>query len=186
MYGHVKLRMTPGDRGSGITFVSEIVGGSIPKDYVAAVGKGVMDAAGHGVMAGYPVVDVHVVAYDGSFHEVDSSDQAFRIAGSMAFKQGCRKAGLVLLEPVMALDVVVPDQYLGDVIGDITARRGKVAGLERRGSVQIVSAKAPLGEMFGYATDLRSLTQGRATHSLQFDHYAPAPKAVSQRVSHGG
>jgi elongation factor G len=186
MYGHVKLRLAPGERGSGIVFESKIVGGAIPKEYVAAVGKGVRVASEHGVLAGYPVVDVHVVAYGGSFHEVDSSDHAFQIAGSMAFKEGCRKAGLLLLEPVMAIDVVVPEAYVGDVIGDLTSRRGAVSGLEPRGTVQIVTALVPLGEMFGYATDLRSLTQGRATHSMQFAHYSPAPKALGEQVSRGG
>ena len=186
MYGHVKLRIGPGERGSGVTFRSEIVGGTLPREYVVAVEKGVRGASMNGVLAGYPVVDIEVVAYDGSFHEVDSSDHAFQIAASQAFQEGTRKAGLVLLEPVMVLEIVVPQEYTGDVIGDLTSRRGSVSGLDPRGAVQVLTAHAPLGQMFGYATDLRSMTQGRATYSMQFAHYAPAPKSVSEAIAHGG
>ena len=186
MYGHVKLRLAPGERGSGVMFRSDIVGGTIPREYVNAVEKGVRGAAMNGVLAGYPLVDVEVVAYDGSYHEVDSSDQAFEIAGSRAFADGAREAGLVLLEPVMSLEIVVPQEFTGDVIGDLTARRGTVGGLDPRGAVQVLAAHAPLGQMFGYATDLRSMTQGRATYSMQFAHYAPAPKAVCEAIAHGG
>ena len=180
-YGHVVIALEPGERGSGIIFENKIVGGAIPKEFIPAVQKGVIEAADSGVLAGYPVVDMKITLFDGSFHEVDSSEMAFKMAGSMAFKEGVQKGSPVLLEPIMKVEVVVPDEYLGDVIGQLNSRRGSIQGLEvRPGNAQAVRAFVPLGEMFGYATDLRSATQGRGVSSMEFDHYAP----VSQSVAH--
>ena len=182
-YGHVVISLEPGERGSGIIFENKIVGGSIPKEYIPAVQKGVMEAADNGVLAGYPVVDMKITLFDGSFHEVDSSEMAFKMAGSMAFKEGVQKGSPVLLEPIMKVEVVVPDEYLGDVIGQLNSRRGSIQGLEvRPGNAQAVRAFVPLGEMFGYATDLRSATQGRGVSSMEFDHYAPVAQSVAQEL----
>jgi len=182
-YGHVVISLEPGERGSGIVFENKIVGGSIPKEYIPAVQKGVMEAADNGVLAGYPVVDMKITLFDGSFHEVDSSEMAFKMAGSMAFKEGVQKGSPVLLEPIMKVEVVVPDEYLGDVIGQLNSRRGSIQGLEvRPGNAQAVRAFVPLGEMFGYATDLRSATQGRGVSSMEFDHYAPVAQSVAQEL----
>jgi len=181
-YGHVVLSVEPLERGQGLVFESKIVGGTIPKEYIPAVERGVREAAASGVLAGYPVVDVRIRLLDGSFHPVDSSDLAFKIAGSMAFKEACRQAGPILLEPIMNLEVVCPEDYLGQVMGELNARRGRVSGLQVRGGTQIIAAQAPLASMFGYATDLRSATQGRATFSLQFSHYEPAPAPVVEDV----
>jgi len=182
-YGHVVISLEPGERGSGIVFENKIVGGAIPKEFIPAVQKGVMEAADSGVLAGYPVVDMKVTLFDGSFHEVDSSEMAFKLAGSMAFKEGVQKGSPVLLEPIMKVEVVVPDDYLGDVIGQLNARRGSIQGMEvRPGNAQAVRAFVPLGEMFGYATDLRSATQGRGVSSMEFDHYAPVSQAVAQEI----
>ena len=182
-YGHVVISLEPGERGSGIVFENKIVGGAIPKEFIPAVQKGVMEAADSGVLAGYPVVDMKVTLFDGSFHEVDSSEMAFKLAGSMAFKEGVQKGSPVLLEPIMKVEVVVPDEYLGDVIGQLNARRGSIQGMEvRPGNAQAVRAFVPLGEMFGYATDLRSATQGRGVSSMEFDHYAPVSQAVAQEI----
>src|ERR1044071_3312783 len=182
-YGHVVISLEPGDRGSGIIFENKIVGGSIPKEYIPAVQKGVIEAADSGVLAGYPVVDTKITLFDGSFHEVDSSEMAFKLAGSMAFKEGVQRGSPVLLEPIMKVEVVVPDEYLGDVIGQINSRRGSIQGLEvRPGNAQAVRAFVPLGEMFGYATDLRSATQGRGVSSMEFDHYAPVSQSVAQEI----
>ncbi|MEC4686066.1 MAG: elongation factor G, partial [Nitrospirota bacterium] len=170
-YGHVLIEIEPVEKGSGFEFVRKIVGGSIPKEFIPAVEKGVKEALETGVLAGYPVVDVRVTLYDGSYHEVDSSEMAFKIAGSMAFKDGVRKAKPVLLEPVMAVEVITPEEYMGDVIGDLNSRRGKMQSMEKRGNAQVIKAHVPLSEMFGYATDLRSKTQGRATYTMQFSHY---------------
>jgi len=182
-YGHVVLSLEPGDRGSGIIFENKIVGGSIPKEYIPAVQKGVLEAADSGVLAGYPVVDMKITLFDGSFHEVDSSEMAFKMAGSMAFKEGVHRGSPVLLEPIMKVEVVVPDEYLGEVIGQLNSRRGSIQGLDvRPGNAQAVRAFVPLGEMFGYATDLRSATQGRGVSSMEFDHYAPVSQSVAQEI----
>jgi len=182
-YGHVVISLEPGDRGSGIIFENKIIGGAIPKEYIPAVQKGVIEAADSGVLAGYPVVDTKITLFDGSFHEVDSSEMAFKLAGSMAFKEGVQRGSPVLLEPIMKVEVVVPDEYLGDVIGQINSRRGSIQGLEMRpGNAQAVRAFVPLGEMFGYATDLRSATQGRGVSSMEFDHYAPVSQSVAQEI----
>ena len=165
--------MEPGERGSGILFENKIVGGAIPKEYIPAVEKGITEAAESGVLAGYPVVDLKVTLIDGSFHEVDSSEMAFKMAASMAFKEGVQKGGPVLLEPMMKVEVVVPEDYLGDIIGQVNSRRGNIQGMEMRpGNAQAVRAMVPLAEMFGYATELRSATQGRGVFTMEFDHYA--------------
>ncbi|HLO13295.1 MAG TPA: elongation factor G [Anaerolineales bacterium] len=182
-YGHVVISLEPGDRGSGIIFENKIIGGAIPKEYIPAVQKGVIEAADSGVLAGYPVVDMKVTLFDGSFHEVDSSEMAFKLAGSMAFKEGVQKGSPVLLEPIMKIEVVVPDDYLGDVIGQLNSRRGSIQGMEvRPGNAQAIRAFVPLGEMFGYATELRSATQGRGVFSMEFDHYAPVSQSVAQEI----
>ncbi len=182
MYGHVKIRMKALERGAGIHFTNSIVGGAIPREYIPAVEAGIRESAGHGVVAGFPVVDLSVELYDGSYHEVDSSEMAFRIAASMAFKEAMRAGDPVLLEPVMDLDILVPPEFVGDVIGDLTSRQGRVNQLELRREVQVVKAEAPLGKMFGYATDLRSATQGRATYSMQFGHYAPVSRSTHEEI----
>jgi elongation factor G len=181
-YGHVKIRLYPGEPGSGYVFENEIVGGAIPREYIKPVEDGIREALTRGVLAGYPVDDVKVELYDGSFHEVDSSEMAFKIAGSMAFQDAAKKAKPVLLEPVMRVEVVVPKEYIGDVMGDLASRRGRIQSQEERGGTQIVNARVPLSEMFGYATDLRSRTQGRATYSMHFDRYEQAPQNVSEEV----
>ena len=181
-YGDCWLRIEPGEPGDGFTFVDEIKGGVIPREYIPAVGKGAEEAAENGVLAGFPIVDVKVTCYDGSYHDVDSSEMAFKIAGSMGFKDGARKADPALLEPIMAVEVVVPEEYMGDVIGDLNSRRGRIMGMEARGGAQVVNAHVPLSSMFGYATDLRSSTQGRATYSMVFDHYEQVPKALSEEI----
>ncbi|HMK61601.1 MAG TPA: elongation factor G [Dissulfurispiraceae bacterium] len=181
-YGHVVIEMEPLERGKGFEFVNKIVGGSIPKEYVPAVEKGVKEAMDGGVLAGYPVMDVKVTLIDGSYHEVDSSEMAFKIAGSMAFKEGAKKAQLALLEPVMNVEDVTPEEYMGDVIGDLNSRRGKIQSMEKRGKTQVIKATVPLSEMFGYATDLRSKTQGRATYTMQFSHYEEVPKNIMEGI----
>ncbi len=181
-YGHVLIEIEPVEKGSGFEFIRKIVGGSIPKEFIPAVEKGVKEALETGVLAGYPIVDVRVTLYDGSYHEVDSSEMAFKIAGSMAFKAGVRKANPVLLEPVMAVEVITPEEYMGDVIGDLNSRRGKMQSMEKRGNAQVIKAHVPLSEMFGYATDLRSKTQGRATYTMQFSHYEEVPKSIAETI----
>ena len=181
-YGDCWLRLEPLEAGKGYEFVNEVVGGVIPKEYIPAVDKGVQEQVANGVIAGYPVVDVKVTVFDGSYHEVDSSEMAFKIAGSMAFKQGFVKADPVLLEPVMKVEVETPEDYMGDVIGDLNRRRGLVEGMEDGPSGKIVRAFVPLAEMFGYATDLRSQTQGRASYSMEFGRYAETPKAIADSV----
>lgn len=181
-YADVELRVIPQERGEGFTFVSKIVGGSIPKEFIPAVERGVRGAAAGGILAGYPIEDVKVELFDGSFHAVDSSDLAFKLAGSMAFKKAAAKARPQLLEPIMKLEVVTPDEFIGQVVGDINSRRGRISGMESRGAVQVVNAETPLSGMFGYATDLRSDTQGRAVFSMQFSHYEPAPASVVDEV----
>ncbi|MEW5982540.1 MAG: elongation factor G [Acidobacteriota bacterium] len=181
-YGHAKIRLEPRKPGEGFEFANAIVGGAIPREYVKPVEEGIREAMSAGVLAGYPVDDLKVTLYDGSFHEVDSSEMAFKIAGSMAFKDAARKASPVLLEPMMRVEVVVPEEYMGDIMGDINARRGRITAMEARAGTQIVRARVPLSEMFGYATDLRSRTQGRATYSMHFDRYEQAPQHVSEEV----
>ena len=181
-YGHCRLRLEPLEPGSGYVFEDETVGGSIPKEYIQPVNQGIQAAAKSGVLAGYEVVDFKAVVYDGSFHPVDSSEMAFKIAGSMAFKDGCAKANPVLLEPMMKVEVTVPDEYLGDVMGDISSRRGNLTGTEMRNGIMAVNAYIPLSEMFGYATDLRSKTQGRGNFSMQFDHYSEIPKSLAEKL----
>jgi len=181
-YGHVVLTVEPSERGAGFEFVNEIVGGVIPREYIPAVEKGVKERMETGVLAGYPVRDVRVTLTDGSYHEVDSNEMAFKIAGSMAFQDGCRKADPVLLEPIMKVEVLVPQEYMGDVIGNLNARRGKIQGIKVRAGSQAIEATVPLSEMFGYATDLRSRTQGRATYSMEFDRYEPVPKQIAEEI----
>ena len=181
-YGHVWLELSPREQGQGYEFVNKIVGGAIPKEFIPAVDAGVQEAMQNGILGGYEVVDVGVKLFDGSYHEVDSSDMAFKIAGSMAFKDGMKKAGPILLEPVMKVEVVVPADYMGDIMGDLNARRGKIEGMEPRGGSEIINSFVPLGEMFGYSTDLRSRTQGRGTYTMVFDHYEEVPKNIAEKI----
>lgn len=181
-YGHVKITMEPQESGKGITFVNAITGGVIPKEYIPAVEAGVRGAAENGILAGYPVIDFKVTLYDGSYHEVDSSEMAFKIAGSMAFKQAMQKASPVLLEPYMKVEITTPEEYLGDVMGDANSRRGRIEGFSDRNGVKVVDAFVPLSEMFGYATTLRSMTQGRASYSMEFNHYERVPNSVAEKV----
>ncbi|HJA62630.1 MAG TPA: elongation factor G [Candidatus Intestinimonas stercoravium] len=181
-YGHVKIHVEPNESGKGYEFVNAIVGGAIPKEYIPAVDAGIQGAMQAGVLAGYPVEDVKVTLYDGSYHEVDSSEMAFKIAGSMAFKEACRKASPVLLEPIMKVDVIVPEDYMGDVIGDLNARRGQIQGMEARPGAQAIDALVPLSEMFGYATDLRSRTQGRGQYSMEPHSYVEIPKNIAEKI----
>lgn len=181
-YGHVWLELEPKQPGEGFEFVNKIVGGVIPKEYIPAVQRGVEEATQNGVLGGYPVLDLKVTLFDGSYHEVDSSEMAFKIAGSMAFKDGCRKADPALLEPIMKVEVTVPEEYMGDVLGDINSRRGRVEGMEARNGAQVIRAFVPLSEMFGYATDLRSRTQGRAVYSMEMDHFEEVPKGITEKI----
>ncbi len=181
-YGHVWLELEPLERGKGFEFLNRIVGGVVPKEYVPAIEAGIREAMENGVLAGYPVVDVRVTLYDGSYHEVDSSEMAFKIAASMGFKDGANRADPVLLEPIMKVEVVVPEDNMGDVMGDLQARRGRIEGMELRGNLRAIQALVPLAEMFGYATDLRSRTQGRGTYTMQFDHYEEVPRHVAEEI----
>jgi elongation factor G len=181
-YGDCWLRLEPGEPGEGFTYIDAVKGGVIPREYIPAVGKGAEEASQNGVLAGFPIVDIKVTCFDGSYHDVDSNEMAFKIAGSMGFKEGARKASPVLLEPIMAVEVVVPEDYMGDVIGDLNSRRGRIMGMEARGGAQIIASHVPLSSMFGYSTDLRSATQGRATYSMTFDHYEQVPKAISEEI----
>jgi len=185
-FGVVKLKVEPQPAGGGFEFVNGIFGGTVPREYIPAVEKGIREAMENGVLAGYEMVDVKVTLYDGAYHEVDSSEMAFKIAGSMGFKEGARRAAPVLLEPVMKVEVVTPEEYMGDVIGNINARRGRITHMEHRGSTQVVTAMVPLAEMFGYATDLRSLTQGRATYTMHFNQYEPVPAQLAEKIVGGG
>ena len=181
-YGHVKIKLEPNESGKGYEFVNAVVGGAIPKEFIPAVDQGIQGAMQAGVLAGYPVVDVKVTLYDGSFHEVDSSELAFKIAGSMAFKEACRRANPVILEPIMKVSVMVPEDYMGDVMGDLTGRRGSILGMEPRGGVTQIDANVPLSEMFGYATNLRSRTQGRGTYTMEPSHYVQLPKSIQDEI----
>ncbi len=181
-YGHVKIRVYPNEAGKGYEFENKVVGGAIPKEYIPAVDAGIQGAMQSGVLAGYPVVDIRVELYDGSYHEVDSSEMAFKIAGSMALKDALRKGNPVILEPIMKVVVIVPEQYMGDVIGDLNSRRGQIQGMEARNGVEEIRAMVPLSEMFGYATDLRSKTQGRGQYTMEPSHYTEVPKSVSDDI----
>ena len=181
-YGHVWLRIEPQERGAGFEFVNAIVGGVIPREFIPAVGKGVQDQMQNGILAGYPVVDAKVTLFDGSYHDVDSSEMAFKIAGSIGFKDGALKANPVLLEPIMKVEVVTPEDYMGDVVGDLNRRRGVIQGMDESPAGKLVNAEVPLAEMFGYATDLRSLSQGRATYTMEFLKYMEAPANIAEAV----
>ena len=181
-YGHCKIRLEPQEAGKGYEFVDETVGGSIPKEFIQPVNKGIQEAARNGILAGYEVVDFKVTVYDGSYHDVDSSEMAFKIAGSMALKEGLQKARCVLLEPVMKVEITTPEAYFGDLMGNVTARRGIIQGTEDRNGVKVIDSHIPLAEMFGYATDLRSRTQGRGNYTMQFSHYAEVPKSVAEKI----
>jgi elongation factor G len=181
-YGHVILEIEPQERGKGYEFENKTVGGTVPKEYVPAVDKGIREAMASGPMAGYPVVDIKIKLIDGSYHEVDSNEMAFKIAASMGFKEGFNKASPVLLEPIMKVEVVTPEDYMGDVMGDLSRRRGVLQGSDDSPSGKLINAQVPLGEMFGYATSLRSMSQGRATFTMEFDHYAEAPNNIAEAV----
>ena len=181
-YGHVVIHVEPADVGQGFVFEDKIVGGVIPREFIKPVEAGIREALEGGVLAGYPMVDVKVSLVFGSYHDVDSSEMAFKIAGSMAVKEAARMASPVLLEPVMEVEVVSPADFLGDVIGDLSSRRGKIGGMTQRGDAQVVAADVPLAEMFGYSTTLRSMTQGRAVYSMQFDHYEEVPKNIAEGI----
>jgi elongation factor G len=181
-YGHVWLRLEPNEAGKGWEFVSEIVGGSIPKEYIPAVRKGIEEALDGGIRAGFPVVDIKVALTDGSYHDVDSNEMAFKIAGSMGFKDGAKKASPIILEPIMKTEVITPEDWMGDVIGDLNSRRGRITGMDERSGMKIVTANVPLAEMFGYANDLRSRTQGRATYTMEFGHYEPVPASIAEEI----
>ncbi|HUS89059.1 MAG TPA: elongation factor G [Desulfosporosinus sp.] len=181
-YGHCWIELMPLEPGSGFEFVNKVVGGVIPREYINPIGAGIQEALQNGILAGYPVLDIRATVYDGSYHDVDSSEMAFKIAGSMAFKAGALKADPAIIEPVMKVEVTVPENYMGDVIGDISSRRGRIEGMEARANAQIVHGFVPLSEMFGYATDLRSATQGRGTYTMQFDHYEEVPKGIAEGI----
>ena len=181
-YGHVKLIVEPNEAGKGYEFINDTKGGSVPKEYIKPTDQGIQEAMQSGVLAGYPVVDIKVTIYDGSFHEVDSNEMAFKIAGSMGFKSGCEKASPVLLEPIMAVEVEMPEEYMGDVIGNLNSRRGRIENMEERSGVKLVTSKVPLAEMFAYSTTLRSMTQGRGTYTMQFSHYDEAPRNVAEEI----
>lgn len=186
-YGHVKIRMFPQEPGAGYEFVNATVGGSVPREYIGPVDQGIQGAMEAGILAGYPVVDVKVELYDGSYHEVDSSEMAFKVAASMAFKDGMRKANPIILEPMFKVEVVTPEEYMGDVMGDINSRRGRIEGMEARiGGAQAINAMVPLSQMFGYSTDLRSATQGRATYTMIFDHYEEVPASIAKKIMEEG
>jgi elongation factor G len=181
-YGHVWLMLEPQPPGKGFEFVNKIVGGRVPREYIPAVQKGVMEAMEKGVLAGYPMVDIKITLLDGSYHDVDSSEMAFKIAGSMGFKEGARNAHPILLEPMMSIEIIISDEFMGQVLSDLTSRRGKTTKVEYRAGTNVIVGEAPLANMFGYATDLRSLTQGRATFTLQFSHYSPVPPSLSEEI----
>jgi elongation factor G len=181
-YGHAVIDLEPNEPGVGYEFVNKIVGGTIPREYIPSIDLGIQEAMESGILAGYPVVDVKVSLVDGSYHDVDSSEAAFKVAGSMAFKEAAKRAKPVLLEPVMAVEVVTPEEYMGDVIGNINSRRGQIEGMEPRGNAQVIRARVPLSEMFGYATDVRTMSQGRATYTMQFLHYEEVPQSIAERL----
>jgi elongation factor G len=182
-YGDAVIDMEPNGQGAGYEFINKIVGGSIPREYIPSIDAGIKEAMEAGVLAGFPVVDIKITLVDGSYHDVDSSEMAFKVAGSMAFKEASKRAKPVLLEPVMAVEVVTPEEYMGDVIGNINSRRGQIEGMEPRGNAQVIRAKVPLAEMFGYATDVRTMSQGRATYTMQFLHYAEVPNSIAEKLT---
>jgi elongation factor G len=184
-YGHAIINALPLDPGDGYEFVDKIVGGKIPKEYIPAVDLGIQEAMESGILAGYPVVDLRIELVDGTYHDVDSSEMAFKVAGSMAFKEAMKRAKPKLLEPVMAVEVITPEEYLGDVMGNLNSRRGRVESLEPVGNAQVIRASVPLAEMFGYATDLRSMTQGRAEFTMQFDRYEEVPQSIATEIVAG-
>jgi len=184
-YGHVRLRVKPLERGQGFVFLDEIKGGAIPKEFIGPTEKGVKEALDKGILAGYPVVDVEVALYDGSFHEVDSSEAAFKIAGSMAFQEAAKRAKPVILEPIMKVQIIVPDNFMGEVTGNVNSKRGRIESMDDRPGLKVVNAKIPLSELFGYATELRSMSQGRGSFTMEFDHYEPAPNNVAQLIIEG-
>jgi len=181
-YGHVVISLEPNATGEGFVFENKVVGGSIPREYIPAVEKGIIEAMENGVLAGYPTVDVKIKLVEGSYHDVDSSEMAFKIAGSMAYKAGAKKADPCLLEPMMDVEVVVPEEFMGEVMGDLNSRRGRIEGVDTRAGSKIINARVPLAQMFGYATDLRSRTQGRATFSMQFDRYEQVPPNIANEI----
>jgi elongation factor G len=181
-YGHVWLKLEPNETGKGFEFVNKIVGGSVPREFINPIQKGIEEAMSSGIRAGYPVVDLMATLFDGSFHDVDSSEVAFKIAASMAFKAGCKKASPNILEPMMKAEVITPEDWMGDVIGDLNSRRGRVTGMDDRAGMKIVGAEVPLAEMFGYSNDLRSKTQGRATYTMEFSHYEAVPNSIADEI----
>jgi elongation factor G len=181
-YGHVRMYVEPNEAGKGYEFINDIKGGVIPKEYIKPIDQGIQEAMQSGVLAGYPCVDIKVTIYDGSYHDVDSNEMAFKIAGSMGFKAGCEKASPVILEPIMAVEVVMPEDYMGDVIGNLNSRRGRIENMEDRAGVKVVTAKVPLAEMFAYSTTLRGMTQGRGNYTMQFSHYEEAPRNVAEEI----
>ena len=181
-YGHVVINIEPSEPGTGFVFEDKVVGGNIPREYISSVEAGIRESLDSGVLAGYPIIDVKVELIDGSYHDVDSSEMAFKIAGSLALKNGIKKATPVLLEPVMDVEVVTPADYMGDIIGDLSARRGKVGGMTERAGARVIGASVPLGEMFGYSTTLRSLSQGRAVFTMQFAHYEEVPNSKASEI----
>jgi elongation factor G len=184
-YGHAKIRVKPLERGAGFKFVNAIKGGAIPNEFIPAVEKGIKESLDRGIIAHYPVVDVEATLYDGSFHDVDSSEAAFKIAGSMAFQEAAKTAKPVILEPIMKVQIIVPLDFLGEVTGDVNAKRGKIEGIEDRANIKVIDCQVPLSEMFGYATQIRSISQGRGSFSMEFDHYEPAPKNIEQQIVEG-
>ena len=184
-YGHVWLRVEPGERSSGFEFINEIRGGVIPQEFIPAVLKGVREAMEKGIKAGFPLVDTKVALYDGSYHEVDSSEAAFKIAGSIALQEAAKRATVVLLEPIMKIEVIVPEQFFGDITGDLNSKRGKIEQMSERAIMKVVDAKVPLSEMFGYATKLRSMSQGRASYTMEFSHYEEVPENIAQQIIEG-
>jgi elongation factor G len=187
-YGHVVINIEPAETGAGFVFEDKITGGAIPREFIGSVEQGIREALDNGILAGYPLIDLKVELVDGSYHDVDSSEMAFKIAGSMALKEGVRRAKAVLLEPMMDVEVVTPPDYMGDIIGDLSSRRGKVGGMTDRGEAQVIGATVPLGEMFGYSTQLRSMSQGRAVYTMQFSHYGEVPQSKAEEIisSNGG
>ena len=179
-YGHVKIRMEPNEKGAGVEFIDEVKGGNIPKEFIPAVEKGIMEASETGVVAGYPVIDWIVRLYDGSYHDVDSSEIAFKVAGSMAFKDAVLRSKAIILEPLMKVEVVIPEEFMGTVMGNLSSRRGRIMGSELRGAMQAIKSEVPLSEMFGYATELRSMTEGRGTFTMEFGYYSPLPAVLTE------
>jgi elongation factor G len=181
-YGHVKIHLFPGEPGTGYVFENEVTQGSIPKEFIKPIDEGIKEALTRGVLAGYPIDDVRIELYDGSYHDVDSSEMAFKIAGSMAFQEGAKRANPILLEPIMDVEVVTPEDYAGDVMGDLSRRRGKIQQMDERAGAKVIRAHVPLSEMFGYATQVRSMSQGRASYTMQFLAYEPAPRNIAEEV----